>query len=435
MNFNIITDDFYLAPGSYMLEIQTDDYDYYGITALGSYRSWVFLKETNFLVPGEKEVNFTISPPEKAKAGTYDFPIMVYSMKNESKFYIKDYTLIIEDITETKIMELVVNKDNFMPGEVIKVNATVKNAGTSDIEELKLYIKLKSGEFEVEREKLFSLSVGEEKVISQSFDTSLHPNPGNYEIILTLMKSSQKMDSKKRLVEIERVEKIEETRETSWKLIQESGTFHLKNVGNVQSTKRIEMEVVKPWDWFAFFSETPQIIDSGGKVVYVWQVTLNRGESKTINYEIHYWPFAIIIFVLLYGFYFAMRHVKRPSIKKHSIQTRVIEDDKREVMVAIEIKSGGKKMKEVVVEDRIPSIAHLIADFKTIKPVIRQDDRGTILRWRLKDLEKRENIILTYKFRTMVGTVDHFRLPKAVIKAKVNGITNEYLSNSMIIRE
>lgn len=435
LSMEVITDDFYLSPGSYKLTVQADDYGYYGITALGSYRSWVFFRETGFYLFGKKDINFTISPPERAKSGTYDFPIMVYSVEDESKFYIKEYRLIIEDRTEAKIAELTTNKDNFMPGETIRVNATIRNSGTSDIEELKLYIKLTGSGFEESREKLFSLNVGEEKIVLESFDTSLHPEPGNYEVNLILMKSGQKMDAKKRLLEVERFEKIEETLDESWNLIQESGVFYLKNVGNVQGTKRIEMEISKPWDWFAFFSENPETIDLGGKVTYVWLVTLSPGESRTIEYEMHYWPFIIIAIVILYGLYLAMRQIKKPSLKKHSIQTKIMEDDKREVMVAVEVKSGGKKMKDVVVEDRIPSIAHLINDFKTIKPSVRQGDEGTILKWRLKDLDKRENIILTYKFRTMIGTVDHFRLPKAVLKAKVNNVMNEYFSNSLRIKE
>ncbi len=436
INMNLITEDFYLSPGSYVLQIQTEKDGTYGMTALGSYRSWVNF-ENNYIAirNGYKEVNFSINPPDRIKAGIYKFPIMIYLIENDSIYSIEDYRLLIEDKTEVKITELKVNKDTFSPGDKIEVTGTVKNTGTSDLEELRLYIKLEGDRYEDMKEKLFSLNIDEEKGFEEIFDTSLHPDPGTYKISLTLMKFSQKMDSRKRVVEIERIGKIEKVHDSSWKLIQESGSFYMKNVGNVEKTEKIEMEVTKPWDWFAFFSEMPEIIDMDTKVVFVWEVTLDRGESKTINYNIHYWPFIILTIVAIYGLYLALRQIKKPSLRKHSIQTKILEDEKREVMVALEVKSGGKKMNDVVVEDRIPFVAQLIKDFKTIKPSIKQTDEGTIVKWKLNNLGKRENIILTYKFRTLVGTVGYFKLPKAVLKARINKVKQEYFSNSLKIKE
>ncbi|MCK4635191.1 MAG: hypothetical protein KAT37_04955, partial [Candidatus Aenigmarchaeota archaeon] len=140
---NLITEDFYLSPGSYVLQIQTEKDGTYGMTALGSYRSWVNF-ENNYIAirNGYKEVNFSINPPDRIKAGIYKFPIMIYLIENDSIYSIEDYRLLIEDKTEVKITELKVNKDTFSPGDKIEVTGTVKNTGTSDLEELRLYIKL-----------------------------------------------------------------------------------------------------------------------------------------------------------------------------------------------------------------------------------------------------------------------------------------------------
>lgn len=431
----LITEDFYLSPGSYVLEIQTDIDGYYGITALGAYRGWVTFEKRYVTVRDEEQVNFSINPPENTKAGTYKFPIMVYLIENDSFYSIEDYKLIIEELSEAKITNLKVNKDSFSPGDKIEVTATVENTGTSYLEELRLYIKMEGMGYEDEREGVFSLDIDEQKSFEENFDTSLHPDPGSYRITTTLSRFGKKMDSKKRLLEIERIGKIEKVHDKSWKILQESGSFRLKNVGNVEKTERIEMEVTKPWDWFVFFSEMPLIRDGNTRVVYIWDVTLKPEESKIINYEIHYWPFVIIALVLIYGLYLAMKQMRKPSLRKHSIKTKILEDDKREVMVALEVKTGAKEMKDVVVEDRIPSIAHIIKDFKTIKPNITQNERETTLKWKLKDLGKYENIIVTYRFRTLVGTVGYLKLPKAVLKAKINKVKTEYSSNSLKVKE
>jgi hypothetical protein len=432
---SVIAEDFYLSPGSYLMQIRVDEYGNYGLSALGPHRGWVVFENNYFSIEGEREINFSITPPEYTKAGTYRFPIMVYSLEDDSIYSIKEYRLLIEDKTEAKITELNLNKDSFFPGEQIRIGVNVANKGTSDLEEIKLEILLKGPGYEKVVEKKLSLYVKEEKDFEQTFETSMHNDPGTYEISLTLTKFGQKMDSKKKIIEIERVGKIEKFHETSWKLVQESGTFYLKNVGNIKKTEIIEMKLTKPWDWFVFFSEMPEIIDQGTEMAYVWEVTLDRGETKVISYDIHYWPFVIVAIVIIYGLYLVLRQVKKPTIRKHSLQTRVLEDDKREVMVALEVKSGGKKMKDVVVEDKIPTVAHLIKDFKTIKPKIKKSDDGIVLRWNLKNLGKRENIILTYRFGTLIGAVGYFRLPKAVLKAKINNVLTEYFSNSLKIKE
>ncbi|UCG95535.1 MAG: hypothetical protein JSV92_00595 [archaeon] len=432
---NVIAEDFYLSPGSYLMQIWVDEYGDYGLSSLGPHRGWVVFERNYFSVSGEIEINFSITPPENTKAGTYRFPIMVYSIEDDSIYSIKEYRLLIEEKTEARIKNLEINKDSFSPGDKIEVEGVVANTGTSDLEELKLTIELEGPGYEKVEEKKFSLYVTEEKEFEHAFETSMYNDPGAYEVSLTLTKFGQKMDSKKKIIEIEEVGKIEKDLETSWRLVQESGTFHLKNVGNVRKTERIEMKLTKPWDWFAFFSEMPEIIDQGTEMAYVWEVTLDRGETKTINYDIHYWPFVIVAIFIIYGLYLVLRQVKKPTIRKHALQTKVLEDDKREVMVALEVKSGGKKMKDVVVEDKIPTVAHLIKDFKTIKPKIRKTNEGIVLRWNLKNLSKRENIILTYRFGTLIGAVGYFRLPRAVLKAKINNVLTEYFSNSLKIKE
>jgi len=100
MNIDLITDDFYIAPGSYVLKIQTEENGNYGITALGPYRSWVVFETPYMSIMGEKELNFSINPPENTKSGDYKFLIMVYKIEDDSYFLKEEYTLIIK--TDTK---------------------------------------------------------------------------------------------------------------------------------------------------------------------------------------------------------------------------------------------------------------------------------------------------------------------------------------------
>ncbi len=437
INVDLKTDNLYLSPGSYLLQIEGEEGEDYGVTSIGPYRSWV-LFENDYVSTknGKGEVNFSIYLPEKAKAGSYKFPILVYKMSNSSVYSIENYKLIIEEKTEAKIMDLEINKDSFSPGDKIKINTTLKNTGTSDLEELNLLIEYQGPDFYEKEEKTFSLYVEEEKSFDEDFETSINQNPGEYKILTTMSKFGKKLDSKTRIFEIQEIGKIKKTHESSWRVLQESGEFRLENTGNIEKEEEIQMEITKPWDWFIFFSEMPVIKDEGTKMSYSWKMSLKPGESKNISYNIHYWPFVIIAIVLIYGIYLASKQIRKPNIKKHSIETKVLDDDRKEIMVAIEIKTCGKKMKDVVIKDRIPPMGNVIKKyFKTIKPTVSKQDNGTILRWKIKNLEKNENIILTYKFRTSIGTTDYIKLPKAVLSAKINKVYTEYFSNSLKIKE
>lgn len=434
VNVELNTDNLFLTPGTYTLKIETNRTDTYGLTALGPYRSWVVFSTPYVTVRNYGEVNFSITPPEGTKAGKYRFPILIYSLSNESFYIKKTYELIIEEFPEATI-SITTNKVSCYPGEKVIANIKVKNSGTVDFDELKLIIKFSGGGYEKTAEKIFSLNMGEERNFTETFETSFSMVPGTYLIEATLIKFGERLDYKKRYIELETVNKIEKNHTSSWNGIQESGKFYLKNVGNVERTEKISMEVSKPWDWFVYFSEEPQIKSVGGKTLYTWSVTLKPGEEKTIYYEIHYYPFIVIVFLLLFAGYVLLRQIKKPVIRKYSIQTKVLEDDRREVMVALEVKSGCKKMKDVVVEDTLPPIAQLIKDFKTRKPKILKTDRGVKLKWNLGDLSKNENIILTYRFKTMIGSLDYIRLPKAVLKAKIKNMRHEYKSNSLKIKD
>jgi len=105
-------------------------------------------------------------------------------------------------------------------------------------------------------------------------------------------------------------------------------------------------------------------------------------------------------------------------------------------MVSLEIKNIGENLKEVIIDDFIPPVAKLVKDFETVKPKITKNSAGvTKVTWNLKDLDKHENRILTYKIETLIGTLDYIKLPKATLKAKIGEREIKTTSSSLKIEE
>lgn len=414
----------YLAPGNFTLKITNnlEKNDIFGVTVLGSYRSWVYFdKDYVALYPGKSEIiNFNVEPPEKIGAGVYSIPIFIYSLSDENINVQKEIKILIEENYNAEFKSIEINKKLFNPGDTVKTTEKVVNTGTEDFKEINIYYELTRGEKVLNSsEKSFSLGVGEEKLFDQTFNIKNKMPPGDYKIKLYLMKKDRILDKKTIDFSIKEVSKIEKQIDSSWTPIGEFGTINVKNIGNVKKTEKITMEIKKPWDIFLTSSRKSTKEYNDEFVTFIWPVTLEVGKSTQINYQIHYWPLIIVFILVVYAGYWTFKTFRRPKIKKDAVNIKELEDNKKEIMVSLEIKNIGEKLTDVLIEDIIPPVAKLIRDFKTIKPKIKKTGEGTKVIWKLKELDKYEDRILTYKMETLIGTLDYLKLPKAKLKANI----------------
>jgi len=440
VGFNIEAEEVYLSPGNFTLKLTSnlEKTDSFGITVLGSYRNWVYFdRDYVILYPGRtEEIKFNIESPQKCDAGIYSIPVLVYSLSNESINSEKEIKVLIEARYEAAIKAIEINKKSFDPGDVIKIKGKILNSGTEDFREISLTHELLKGEKLLETHtNTFSLEKGEEKSFEQNIEIERNTAPGDYIIKIYLTYKDDVLDKKTLNVYVNELGKIEKQADSSWTPVGEFGRIEVTNVGNVKKTEKITMEIKRPWDIFLTSSMKGTKEYRKDIALYIWEVTLDVGEKTDIDYQIHYWPLIIISLLVIYGGYWTFKTSRRPKIKKNAVNIRELEDDRKEIMVSIEIKNIGENLKEVSIEDVIPPVAKLIKDFKTIKPKITKTENGTKLTWSFNNLNKHEDRILTYKMETLVGTLDYLKLPKAKLKARMGEREIKVSSSSLKIEE
>lgn len=440
IDFGVVSDSFYLSPGNFSLTLTSKmgETDRFGITVLGSQRNWVYFnKEYVTLYPGRKvDVNFIIEAPESASSGVYEIPILVYSLKNESLYSRKELNLLIEEEYKAELRKMETNKKTFKPGETIEIKGEIKNTGNEEFKEIDFSYELVKGEETLDSEKsVFSLEKNEEKRFEESFKVKTNLKPGEYEAKFYLTMGNKVLDKKNIKISVEKFGKIEKEIDSLWTPLGEFGKIWVENKGNIKKTEKITLEIKRPWDVFLTSSEESSKEYTDGIATYIWPVTLGVGEKMKISYQIHYWPLYVIFILVLYAGYWTFKTVRRPKVKKRAVNIKELEDDRKEIMVSLEIKNIGEKLKDVVVEDLVPPVAKLVKDFETIKPKIKEGDEGTRVTWNLKELDAHENRILTYKIKTLIGTLDYLKLPKATIKSKIGDRKIESNSNSLKIKE
>ena len=440
INFDVEANDIYLSPGNFTLKLTSDieKTDDFGITVLGSYRNWVYFDQDYItLYPGKtKEIKFNIESPENCDAGVYSIPVFVYSLTNESISSRKEIRVLIEKNYGASLRAIETNKKSFDPGDTIKIKGKVLNTGNEDFKEIVLAYELFKGEKMLETyTNVFSLEKGEEKPFEKDIEIEKNMPAGDYTVKIYLTYKNEVLDKNTLNINVKEFGKIEKQVHSSWTPVGEFGRIEVTNIGNVKKTEKITMEIKRPWDIFLTSSMKGTKEYKNDIALYVWEVTLDVGEKTDIDYQIHYWPLIIISLLVIYGGYWTFKTSRRPKINKNAVNIMELEDDRKEIMVSLEIKNIGEDLEDVLIEDFIPPVAKLIKDFKTIKPKISKTENGTKLTWNLKKLKKHEDRILTYKMETLVGTLDYLKLPKARLTAKIGERNIKANSSALRIEE
>lgn len=410
-------------PAEFKIKItnQQDEADRFATIITDKYRSWASIPKPYIeLNPGEtKEVKIYINAPEEVKSGEYYLPVLTYSLTNTSIRTNKTLCLSILRKYDAKIISSRIT-EKVKPGAKGSIFLEIENIGTKDFDNLTLKANLRRiGELLKEKEETFSLEDDVRTKKEISFEIGKYQEPGKYTITVDLEGAGKYFGSVTKEFEVLEIENIKKEKVSEKTLFSENRKVVVENKGNTAFEGNIKVSVSKPWNLLVSTKGNPVSSDSKNQVIYSWYITLDPNSSKTIKYQINYWPLYLIfliVIVVLGKVYFIWRS---PYIDKRILQKGGAEEEKAEFTLAIEIVNRtGSKLKDTVVRDFVPGVAEVVKKFKSIKPKLNKKEGGTELVWRFKELEPGDERLLTYKIKTVVGTIDHFKLPKASLKTK-----------------
>jgi hypothetical protein len=203
--------------------------------------------------------------------------------------------------------------------------------------------------------------------------------------------------------------------------LKKTWTYTLTNNGN--AAKKTEFQLKSPFfqGWFTTTNPQSKEVHLADGVYDAWDISLDVGESTTLQVVTNYRPLLIVFLVLAIAIaaYYTFRSPL--VVRKSAVVIAAREGGMSELKVLIEVANRSTKpVKDVRVLDKVPHIAEVVKDFEvgTIRPskVVHDDKKGTLLKWTLDELDAGEERVITYKIRSKLSILGQMRLPVAVTK-------------------
>lgn len=211
------------------------------------------------------------------------------------------------------------------------------------------------------------------------------------------------------------------------------------NDGNEPETRHVEVEATLLQSLFTKTEPSAFKIRKEGKNFLAWDLSFEPGETKIVTYTVNYIPLFLIITAIIIGviLYYLLR--SPVVIRKEAFTTGVTEEGISEIKVLLHLKNRtDRSFEKAVLIDRIPDIVVVSKEVKpgTLPPtkVYRHEREGTVVKWKLGTIEKREERIISYKIKSKLAIIGGVRLPPALLKfydEKANALTTK--SNSYMV--
>lgn len=312
-----------------------------------------------------------------------------------------------------------INTDNTVdPRDSVVIKVQLKNRNPLDIKNLD--VVLSSNNINTVR----SIALGPFEETTEYFEIRVNPNlPPQKDILVVLLKRDNKTFDYENVpyevISYSPFFKKETTEKDSF--LRTDTSVLLFNIGNIEK----EEEYKIPTDWFTrfFSSTTPDAqLRRDGKVLYqVWKVNLEPQDSYRIDYSINFRPIfyfglSLLIVLVLY-FIFRSPIVVRKEVYK--VQQR--EGGLYELKVILYIKNRSRRVvSNLQISDRISHLSEVIRDsyLGSLKPdkLVREENKGTYIKWLIPNIESLEERIITYKIRSKFSILGRLSLAGARVK-------------------
>jgi len=172
----------------------------------------------------------------------------------------------------------------------------------------------------------------------------------------------------------------------------------------------------------------------------LFNISLNKGDSKTIDYSINYLPIYIILIVLIIMFsYIIIRKNSNPLDVENKIYE--IKNVVHEGVKSMKIRIGFENIKEHEIEDlkvifRMPAYLNIKENsFSLTEPnhVLKGRKQFKLI-WNFRKFEKDDSRILGFGLINSRGILGDIKLPDLEFEVKINGKIRKYYKSFPVIR-
>lgn len=360
-------------------------------------------------VPANSEDTFKIrvTPSQDAIQQNYAFTVNIRSFDENRLEKLDSYFSVFNEYN-LRISSFQISDTNPSPGDKLEVSATVRNTAGNSLEDFRVDLE---GFNKTDKKQGATLGSGDSIRYSFSLDVPERIPPGNQTVELVIYNSGEEAQKVSQVVEVQEYRSIEKESSENDKLLSRVYTVKAYNEGNVQDTVSINRSLPSYLDPLVSFEpETDSQESSGNNQIYYWDLRLEPGEERQVEYTVDYAPalgFILLVFVGVLG-------IKKLQTDLKVSKTTDASGDQVKVVIEIENNSG-TPLRNIEVKDFVPDIAEVSNDFPMAKPVKTKTSSGTRLTWKIGELNPGEQRVFEYRINPIVEVEGGVVLPVAEV--------------------
>ena len=378
-------------------------------------KPWI-TQSTSLIKIGQDETQYLkifVTPFDDTAAGVYRITLMAESLmtgEEQKKFIF----INVNKITILKIDKIEIN-GIFAPTGQVTITGFLKNDKPNTLQDVnvKALVSSPSSELIEFEQNVDSIEAGQTKNITYSFTLPRQSESGLYTVIMRIS-SEDGVQERTRSFTVDNQAKFTESMSQQPLLFGFSRYATVTNIGNTKGDD-IVSDTLSPFESAFYSGEQPASANNGE---FKWVIKdVNPGETKTLYYKVDYTSLFLFIIVLIAAVWLFLFKVRTVRIKKFILEKKFIEEGE-EFTVGVEVmNSTGSKIDGATIKDFVPSVFN-IKECEGVKPVKKKTAAGTELVWKLKDLHKNEERILSYKILPVFGVHGTIRLPQSSVVFK-----------------
>jgi len=374
-----------------------------------------------------KDVIVTVESIEKFQAGVYlikleitstageriEKTLKIFMGPNEPKEYLPSLRVTLD------------MNDRIDPREAQSVKLLIENLNPLHISPLVIEMSSEIPELNLQQTIDLPAGPGKAESVEFSFKMSDAQQPKEYYLFFQFKREDEVIKVIDKRIEVTPItDPFEQLANEEKKFLKIIQTISIKNTGNVKNTQIITVPVTIKQRIFGVAEPEARVEERNDQKVYAWDFELAPTETTTVTMTTSYRvPFVIIILVLICGLLY--RIYRHPLVlQKVASRVEVHEGAVAGLKVTLMVKNiTNRLLKDVEIHDELPGITDFEhgVEMGSLKPyTVTKQGNHTLVKWKLSELEGREERLITYKVKSHLKIVGTVQLPRA--KALVPGI-------------
>lgn len=367
-----------------------------------------------------KDVIVTVEPIEKFQPGVYIVNLDVTSTAGErTEKTLKVFMGPSEPKEYLPSLRVTIDmNDRIDPREAQSVKLLIENLNPLQISPLVIEMSSEVPELNLQQTIDLPPGPGQARSVEFSFKMSDAQQPKEYYMFFQFKREDEVIKVvDKRIEVIPITDPFEQITSEEKKFLKRIQRLAIRNTGNVKNTQTITTPAAITQRIFGVIEPAARVEKRNEQPVFAWDFELAPNETATVTMTKSYRiPAAIVLLVIICGILY--RVYRHPLVlRKVASKVEVHEGAVAGLKVTIIVKNiTNKLLKDVEIHDQLPGITDFEhgVEMGSLKPYsVHKQGNHTLVKWKLSELEGKEERLISYKVKSHLKIVGTVQLPRA----------------------